>query len=214
MARLTKPVRRDAIIDAALAVIGRKGIGATTARDVAAQMGTSSGLIHHYFVSMDELLAAAFDRAVSADLAATVAVVEAVDTPLEQLLAFFRTYQRTDGDWGYQVWLDAWSEAARRPTLRDTSQRLNVSWQHTLQRIFVAGVADGTFVCDDPDSAAWRVLSLLDGLALQVVAHPDALSANDVLPWSMRLAELELALPAGTLSFDAAADAGHRLAPS
>jgi len=31
-------------------------------RDVAAEMGTSSGLIHHYFASMDDVLAAAFAR--------------------------------------------------------------------------------------------------------------------------------------------------------
>ena len=49
----------------------RKGMASTTVRDVAEQMGTSSGLIHHYVASMDDLLAAAFERAAGQDLLAT-----------------------------------------------------------------------------------------------------------------------------------------------
>jgi AcrR family transcriptional regulator len=202
MVRLTHSARREAIIDATLAVMSRKGIGATTARDVAAEMKTSSGLIHHYFASMDDLLAAAFERAAAGDLAITEAAVASARSPLLQLQAFFCAYQRGAGDWGYQIWLDAWSEAARRPTLRATSQRLNVSWHRGMQSIIESGVADGSFACADPAGAAWRVLSMLDGLALQVVAHPDALRPADVLPWSMRHAELELGLAVGTLQLD------------
>ena len=202
MARLAPSVRREAIIEAARAVMTRKGIGATPARDVAAEMKTSSGLIHHYFASMDELLAAAFERAASGDLALTEAAVAAAASPLLQLAAFFRTYQRTEGDWGYQIWLDAWSEAARRPALQATSQRLNVSWHRSMHSIIESGIADRSFTCADASAAAWRVLSMLDGLALQVVAHPDALRPADVLPWSMRHAELELGLAVGTLRLD------------
>ena len=61
--RMSPAERREAIVDAALTVMLRQGMAATTARDVAAEMGTSSGLIHHYFASMDELHAAAFERA-------------------------------------------------------------------------------------------------------------------------------------------------------
>lgn len=199
MPRLSHSARREAIIDAALVVMTRKGIGATTARDVAAEMKTSSGLIHHYFASMDELLAASFERAAGADLAATREALAAAGTPVEQLNAFFATYQRADADWGYQIWLDAWAEAARRPALQATSQRLNVSWQQGLAAVIREGVRRGDFVCVDPEATAWRVLSMLDGLALQAVAHPDALPVEVVLPWSMRHAELELGLPPGTL---------------
>ena len=68
MARMPPDERRSAIVDATVVVMTRKGMAATTVRDVADQMGTSSGLIHHYFDSMDDLLAAGFDRAASQDL--------------------------------------------------------------------------------------------------------------------------------------------------
>ena len=51
--------RRDAIVAATVSVAVRKGLASTTVRDVATEMGTSSGLIHHYFASMDDVLAAA-----------------------------------------------------------------------------------------------------------------------------------------------------------
>jgi AcrR family transcriptional regulator len=199
VARLSPAERREAIISAALRVAARKGLGATTAREVAAEMHTSSGLIHHYFGSMDDLLAATFDRAATAELEATMRPVTAATTPKAQLAAFFRSYLRLDEHVGYQLWLDAWSEAARRPALRATSRRLNVAWQECLRKIMDDGVTAGAFVCDDTFGASWRVLAMLDGLYLQLVAHPDTIDAADVLPWTARQTELELGLTAGTL---------------
>jgi len=124
--------RREAIVGAALSVMLRKGIAATTVRDVAQQMGTSSGLIHHYFESMDDLLAAAFERAASQDLELTSSAMRSGRSPLERLRVFFATYARAEQDWAFQLWLDAWAEAARRPAVQKTSQRLNVAWQELL----------------------------------------------------------------------------------
>ena len=60
MPRMSPEERRASIIAATRAVMARRGIAGTTVRDVAAELGTSSGLIHHYYSSMDELLAEAF----------------------------------------------------------------------------------------------------------------------------------------------------------
>jgi AcrR family transcriptional regulator len=191
--------RREAIIDAALAVMLRKGIAATTVRDVAQEMGTSSGLIHHYFESMDDLLAASFDRAATQDLDLTKSAMRDGDTPLERLRIFFSTYARAEQDWAFQLWLDAWAEAARRPAVQRTSRRLNVAWQELLVDVIEDGVADGSMRCPDPAGAAWRILSLLDGLSLQVVAHRADIDRLAVIDWSIALAEAELALPSDSL---------------
>ena len=199
--------RRAAILAAALEVMRRKGIAATTVRDVAERMGTSSGLVHHYFASMDDLLAAAFEQAATADLAGTVEAMEAHEGPLDRLRTFFATYVRAEQDWAFQLWLDAWAEAARRPALQATSRRLNVAWQQVLADCVRDGVAAGVMTCPAPDATAWRVLSLLDGLALQSVAHRVPVGRDVVVEWSAGLAETELGLPAGTLSRAAAAAA-------
>ena len=41
--------------------------------------------------------------------------------------------------------------------------------------------------CDDPDAVAWRIISLLDGLALQTVAHGDLVAREDANGWAREL---------------------------
>ena len=199
MARLSPSDRRDAIVAAALAVARRKGLAATTVRDVAAEMGTSSGLVHHYFESMDDVLAVAFSRVAEADLERSVSEMASSDGPVAALAAFFRTYAPADSDWAFQLWLDAWAEAARRPAVQATSRRLNLEWQGLLERTITSGVASGTLACPDPTGAAWRILSLLDGLALQVVAHGTTITRDQVVAWATGAAEVEMRLAPGTL---------------
>jgi AcrR family transcriptional regulator len=196
---MTPAERRSAIVDATLAVALRKGFAATTVRDVAAEMGSSSGLIHHYFASMDEVLAAAFEQSAGRDLAVTEQAMAATVDPVEQLAAFFASYARGDQDWAFQLRLDAWAEAARRPALSATSRRLNVGWQQLIERTIRAGIATGAFRCDDPRAAAWRTLSLLDGLALQAVAHGGVVDRHTAIEWSIEATERELGLRPGSL---------------
>ncbi len=199
MKRMTPDQRREAIVAAALVVAVRKGLASTTVRDVAAEMGTSSGLIHHYFASMDEVLAAAFERVAEQDLDLSARAMAGAASPAEALRVFFRTYTPADKDWAFQLWLDAWAEAARRPAVQATSRRLNLKWQALLERTIVHGVEAGAFSCPDPAGAAWRILSLLDGLALQVVAHGTTITRDEVVAWATGAAEGELGLARGTL---------------
>jgi AcrR family transcriptional regulator len=199
MARLSPEVRRDVILDATVRVMRRKGMAATTVRDIAQEMGTSSGLIHHYVESMDVLLADAFERAAGEDLRATCVALADANGPVDRLRIFFATYVRAEQDWAFQLWLDAWAEAARRPAVRETSHRLNVAWQQVLAAAIREGNTDGAFSCDDPEAAAWRILSLLDGLTLQAVAHEVDIDRASVTRWSAQFAESELGLAPGML---------------
>lgn len=199
MKRMPPDQRREAIVAATVDVAVRKGLASTTVRDVAAEMGTSSGLIHHYFESMDDVLAAAFERVASQDLAASTTAMRQAPSPLEALRSFFITYTPADKDWAFQLWLDAWAEAARRPAVRTTSRRLNLRWQGLLEDVIRRGVADRSFRCPDPAAAAWRILSLLDGLALQVVAHGTTISREEAVGWARGAAERELDLAPGAL---------------
>jgi len=194
MARLSPQDRRQAIVEAALAVARQRGLGATTVRDVATEMGTSSGLIHHYFASMDDVLAAAFDQAASADLRRAHSAIDAESTATARLDAFIGSYAPAQSDWTMQLWLDAWSEAARRPSLQHVSRRLNREWQSLVRSIIELGVETGEFSTDEPDAAAWRLLSVLDGLALQVVAHEALIDRDDVVQWSRAAAARELSV--------------------
>jgi AcrR family transcriptional regulator len=199
MPRMSPDDRRAAIVAATRAVMGSRGIGGTTVRDVAAELGASSGLIHHYYASMDDLLAETFEEVATEDLEEMRAALAAAEGAVDQLVVFFDVYARDD-DSGIQVWLDAWAEAARRPALQRISRRLNEEWQALVYGILRRGVADGKLVCADPDAVAWRILSLLDGLALQVVAHGDVISIHEADAWARAGAEREVGLPEGSLT--------------
>jgi AcrR family transcriptional regulator len=190
--RMQPSDRRQAIIDATITVARRQGLAVTTARDIGTEMHTSSGLIHHYFDSMDEVLAAAFEHAAGADLVRTKAAVAEATGAVEQLDVFIGMYASAQGDWTMQLWLDAWAEAARRPALQRVSRRLNRQWQAMLRDIVQRGLDDDCFVNDDVNAAAWRILSVLDGLAMQVVAHDALISRADVLRWATVAANSEL----------------------
>lgn len=197
MARMRPDDRREAIVEAALAVMRRQGIGATTVRDIATELGTSSGLIHHYFATMDELIGEAFARAAGEDLDLTIAAVATEQTPIRQLRAFLDSYSRADDSDSMQLWLDAWAEAVRRPALQAVSRDLNERWQHLLLGIVRGGAATGDFLVEDANASAWRILSLLDGLLLQVAAHGDVIDLHDAHRWARCGVERELGLPAG-----------------
>jgi AcrR family transcriptional regulator len=199
MARMTPDHRREAIVAAALAVARRKGLAATTVRDVAAEMGTSSGLLHHYFESMDDVLAAAFELVAEEDLRQTAEAMAAAAYPTDALVRFFRAYAPTEADPAFQIWLDAWAEAARRPAIQATSRRLNLRWHALLEETIRRGIGTARFRCPDPSGAAWRILSLVDGLALQVVAHGTTISRADAFAWAAASSERELGLPPGAL---------------
>ncbi len=191
--------RRRVMVDAALTVMLRKGIAATTARDVAAEMESSPGLIHHYFDSMDELVAAAFEQVATKGIEMSREAVARETEPTARLSEFFRSYLRDDRDWAFQLWLDAWADASRRPALQASSRRLNLEWQQLLASLIEEGLAVGAFTCTDAAGAAWRILSILDGLTLQALAHGEPFDRAWVLPWSAGVAERELGLPPGAI---------------
>ena len=189
----------------------RKGLAATTVRDVAAEMGTSSGLdpplLRVAWTTSSRRRSSRSPRPTSPGRRRrwrrpTVRVAA--------LAAFFRTYAPADADWAFQLWLDAWAEAARRPALQATSRRLNLAWQGLLETDDRARASrPARSPRRIPAAAAWRILSLLDGLALQVVAHGTTIGRDDVERWAASAAELELGLEPGTLGGERPADLGR-----
>ncbi|MBK6762605.1 MAG: TetR family transcriptional regulator C-terminal domain-containing protein [Micrococcales bacterium] len=183
--------RREALIAAAVRAIRRNGMLESSTRTVAAEAGVSTGLMHHYFDSYDDLMAAAFERVAAEDLQRARAVVGGLDTPSEQLDAIVSEFQPARDAWQFQWWMDAWSSSARHPAVRDIAAKLNAGWQGLLEEILRAGVEAGEFDCPDPRASAWRLLALLDGLTIQVVAQTDGPGRADVEEWSHHMARVE-----------------------
>ncbi len=183
--------RRESLIAAAVRAIRSNGMLESSTRTVAAEAGVSTGLMHHYFTSYDDLMAAAFERVAAEDLQRARELVGSQKTPAERLDAIVDEFQPAHDAWQFQWWMDAWSSSARHPAVRDIAARLNAGWQQLIEEILRDGVAAGEFVCPDPRASAWRLLALLDGLTIQVVAQTAGPGRSDVEVWSRRAARVE-----------------------
>jgi AcrR family transcriptional regulator len=183
--------RREALVAAAVRVIRAHGMLESSTRSVAAEAGVSTGLLHHYFDSYDDLMAAAFERVAAEDLQRARDVVGAYNTPTEQLDAIVTEFQPARDAWQFQWWMDAWSSSARHPAVRDIAAKLNAGWQQLIEEVLREGMQTGEFACPDPRASAWRLLAMLDGLTIQVVAQTDGPGRADVEKWSMEAARAE-----------------------
>jgi TetR/AcrR family transcriptional regulator, repressor of fatR-cypB operon len=62
MAYKTKPSKRDAILDAMLAVVVERGFHEAPMSLIAERSNTSAGLIYHHFASKEEIIQALYER--------------------------------------------------------------------------------------------------------------------------------------------------------
>lgn len=188
--RKSPELRREEILDAAIRLIARKGFTAVTVRDVAAEAGVVHGLLRHYFAGRDELMAAAFERAVIDEMDAPLEI----DDPARDLVDWVSSTDREH----FLVWIDAWSEAPRNPALREALDRHHRDCESRLGAIIAAGNATGVFAAPDPAAAAKTITALGDGIAVQVhsfglMDEPSGLAAL------LRAAERALDMEPGAL---------------
>lgn len=188
--------RRRDLIEATIAVMQRKGMGEATSRDVTRAAGVSAGLVHHYFETFDDLLAKAFEEVAVADLERVREALVDIADPVARLDHLIEVFAPVGDDWQYQVWLDVWAVSAHHPTLLRAAQRCNAEWQQLMAALFRDGIAAGVFHCRDAEAAAWRVLALLDGMAIQTVAQQTTMPRTLLHGWVRDAARAEAGLPA------------------
>ena len=81
------PGRRESLVGAATAVLGRRGYAETSMKEIAREAGVAPGLLHYYFASKDELLVAVVGKLDRELAEAWTAALESLDDPLERIVA-------------------------------------------------------------------------------------------------------------------------------
>ena len=66
--------------------------------------------------------------------------------------------------------------------------------------MITAGVKEGEFTCDDPPGAAWRIVAMLDGLAVATTVHERVISRRQLNEWVRLATARELGIDPATLS--------------
>jgi AcrR family transcriptional regulator len=161
--------RHGELLAKAVEISRDEGLSAVTLRKVAAALGVTPGLVSHYFSSAEQLIVAAFGAVADADLAQARRRVAAVDTATDKVDALM-DYVLDDSTVDESAnWLDAWSLGRRNPVLAERANALTGQWLAFIAEIVRAGSAAGEFRVADPDVAARRLLTMIDGLGAQKV---------------------------------------------
>jgi DNA-binding transcriptional regulator YbjK len=158
MARRYDPERRQRIIDAAIRVVGHKGIAGLSHRSVAAEADVPLGSTTYHFKTLDELMVAALRQA-NEGFAKVLAARGALEDTGGELAA---ELAGITGEWlagdrtGLELEYELYLAALRRPALRPVA----AEWTE--------GLVDLLARRTDPVTAR-ALVALVDGICLQVL---------------------------------------------
>ncbi|MDT9696011.1 TetR family transcriptional regulator [Streptomyces sp. P17] len=158
MARRYDPERRQRIIDAAIRVVGAKGLAGLTHRSVAAEADVPLGSTTYHFATLDELMVAALRQA-NEGFAKVVAARGGLTDPAADLADELAGWI---GEWlagdrtGVELECELYLAALRRPALRPVA----AEWATDLAELLGRRT--------DPVTAR-ALVALMDGICLQVL---------------------------------------------
>ncbi|MCJ1680281.1 TetR family transcriptional regulator [Streptomyces sp. APSN-46.1] len=162
------PERRQRIIDAAIRVVGAKGIAGLSHRSVAAEADVPLGSTTYHFKTLDDLLVAALRQANEAFVVTLPAAPgEDLAESLARLLGELLAADRGRAELEYELYL----AALRRPALRPVA----AEWCEAVA-VALARWTDAV--------TARALVAVMDGICLQVLltdAEYDESYARDIL---------------------------------
>jgi AcrR family transcriptional regulator len=183
--------RREELLEATRRVIQRSGFAGATVGEITREAGASLGLLNYHFGAKDDVVAEAFAAVAREELAELADISRRYADPAERLAAFLDLSEWADKD-SWRLWVDAWGEAVHADALRGTLARFNAGWRAVLAEVLAAGVRAGRWRCEDPDDAAARLVTVIDGIGLHATLL--GVSSERASAWARRLAALELGI--------------------
>ncbi|WP_168774867.1 choline-binding transcriptional repressor BetI [Stagnihabitans tardus] len=165
-----QPIRKEALVKATIAEIGRTGSLDVTVSQIAKRAGMSSALAHHYFGSKEELFLAAMRHVLTIYGAEVRGALHLAKTPLTRVEAVLRAsfsaanFRRE----AIGAWLNFWVLAQSVPEAR----RLLAVYQRRLRSNLLAGLRP---LCGErAEAVADGLGALIDGLYLREVLKSGA----------------------------------------
>jgi AcrR family transcriptional regulator len=163
-----RPERLEQILDAACRAILDRGFPATRIADIAAAARVSTGTVHYYFATKDEVLVAALKWA-STRLFARVEQPgdEPAAARLRRLLAVAVPYPGPARD-EYVLWIELWLRVLHQPELLPQCEAISEQWHGYFHDIVRRGAETGEFApAADPDTVAERLVAFVDGVGFE-----------------------------------------------
>lgn len=173
-----EPIRRKALIDAAISAIGERGSLDVTMSEIAGRAGVSSALAHHYFGAKDDLLAATMRHLLTELDADARTSLRAATSPYQRVRAviavnFSAKQFRPET---IAAWLTFYVAAQKSPTLR----RVLRIYARRLHSNLMSGL---TLLMPrtDAEHAAESIAALIDGLYIRRALREDTPNAASAI---------------------------------
>jgi AcrR family transcriptional regulator len=182
--RESPETRREGLVEAALRCLAANGHEGVSVRRIATEAGVSVGLINHYYASIDELIAHAFET-LAIDLVRKMLdrVEEAEKTPRARLTAFFKASFSPlllDPDL-LGVWVVFWSMIKHSPAMQAAQQRSWEEYRLVLEPELAAIAREAGAPDTDIRLVALGLSGLLDGCWLEWCLDPGSFTPEEGL---------------------------------
>ena len=170
--RKTSQQRRYDLIYAGIHCLGEGGITAFTIDRICKRAEVSRGLINHHFKTKDELLLCIY-----ASMTDYLVRIEDVDSPEIQISAFIKNSfdERTFKKSNLRAWLAIWGEVATNPALKSLHENRYAVYKKRLASA-IRKIAGARKIRLDANTAARKLIALIDGLWLEYCLHSDGFS--------------------------------------
>ncbi|MFD1826007.1 MULTISPECIES: TetR/AcrR family transcriptional regulator [Mumia] len=182
--RVSSQQRREQLIEAALVVAKRDGVGAVSTRTVAAEAGATPGIVHYVFASMDELLRAMIGRMAEQyiDTVTDAAVAGEHDATSLLVQSFTQLWNSVEDDPdGHLLTFEVAAHALRNAGFNDLAQWQYATYRETAKRVLerVAEVCDVEWTLP-LDVLARMLVVINDGVVLSWLVDRDSEKAREV----------------------------------
>ena len=164
--------RRAQIVEATARLIARRGLHNVRIADIADACQTSSATVHYHFTSKNEALRAALSHYSDRLHRRLDDELGEVSDPREKLRRLIDVQLPVSDDdideWS--VWMQSWIEALFDPDLRQGQMMAYRRWRDTVVQLIRDCQRIGYGSDADPELLASKFTSLVDGLAIQILA--------------------------------------------
>ncbi|MDC0359584.1 TetR/AcrR family transcriptional regulator [Acidimicrobiales bacterium] len=174
--------RRQAIVEAAWALIADEGYEAVTIRRLAQELGGATGRITNFFSTKDDILIAVLDELTASHQSGLAQLSTALDgagADLDLIASAIVESLPLDDDRirDWKIWLVFWSRASISPVIAQQHQEVYAAWRSRLASALSVVAGSGQQVTALQQRAE-QLLAFIDGLGVHLLIEPDRAEAD------------------------------------
>lgn len=174
--------RRRQLIEAAFEVLAERGTDGTRLSDIGERAGVAPSLVTYYFPNKDALLLEATRFGIDRFYTEQSAQLARIQDPWERLesaITWTLPVGSRDPDW--MILYQFWARAIYRSDLQTVAAMFQTRARGLYTSIIESGRASGRFrPAESSERAASAIIGMIDGLALRVILHDDAIDTDEM----------------------------------